>query len=216
MSARCDCRGEEGRGLRPVNLIIAGVGGQGILLVTKVLAEAAVADGLEVVVSEVHGMAQRGGSVVSTVRFGEAPSPLLGRGEADAILALEPMESLRVLHLASPATVVVSSSTAVPPLDVVLGKGEYPPSEQIFRKLRAATQHVYTVDSRKIATDLGVPAVANVILLGILLETGVLPIRLETVRRVLAAQVPEGTEEINLKALEMGLDLGAEEVVGSS
>lgn len=198
--------------MRTVNLIITGVGGQGVLLVTRVLAEAALEAGGRATVGEVHGMAQRGGAVVSTVRFGPATSPLIGRAEADAILALEPMEALRVLDRASPRTIVVTSMKAVAPLLVVLGRAEYPPVGDIFQDLMGATRHVYGVDADGIAADLGAPVVANVVLMGALLGTGVLPLDLPSVRSRLAFHVPPETLEVNLQALDLGLQLATEKV----
>lgn len=198
--------------MRAVNLVITGVGGQGVLLATRVLAEAALRAGGQATVSEVHGMAQRGGAVVSTVRFGPVSSPLIGRGEADAILALEPMEALRVLDRASPHTVIVTSMKAVAPLTVVLGRAEYPPMGGIFQDLTAVTRRVYGVDAERIAGDLGAPVVANVVLMGALLGTGVLPLDLQPVRDRLVAHVPPKTLEVNLKALDIGLQLATEEV----
>lgn len=194
------------------NLVITGVGGQGVLLVTRVLAEAALSRGTEATVSEVHGMAQRGGSVVSNVRFGPASSPLVSRGEADAIMALEPMEALRVLDRASSKTVIVASMATVAPLMVLLGKVEYPPMDILFRDMMAVTRRVYGVDAEGIAAQVGSPVVSNVVLLGALLGTRVLPIELEAVRESLSRQVPLRTLELNLKALEIGLDLTSAEV----
>lgn len=190
--------------MRPVNLVIAGVGGQGVLLVAKVVAEAALDEGIESATSEVHGMSQRGGSVVSTVRLGGSSSPLIGRGDADAILALEPMETLRVIDFASPRTVVVCSTTAIPPMGVLLGKEEYPPLDAMLRRLRAVTRRVYAIEAERTADDLGAPVVANVILLGALLGTGVLPLRAEAIRKRLLAHVPPDMAKVNLEALEAG------------
>ncbi len=177
---------------------------------TRVLAEAALADGLEATASEVHGMAQRGGSVVSTVRFGGSNSPLVGRGEADAILALESMESLRVLDLAHPGTVIVYSQTAVPPLGAILGREEYPSHKSVAKRLKAISRRVYSVDSDKIARDLGSSVVANTVLLGVLLGTIQLPVNSETILQRLLAVVPEGTEDINRRALLKGISLGSQ------
>ncbi len=188
-------------------MVIAGVGGQGVLLVARVVAEAALNEGMESTTSEVHGMSQRGGSVVSTVRLGNLSSPLIGRGEADAILALEPLESLRVLDYASSGTVVVCSTTAIQPTGVLLGKEQYPPLDVVLRRLRAVTRHVYTIEAERTAKDLGASVVANVVLLGALLGTGVLPLGAEAVRKSLQAHVPPGMAKVNLEALEAGLSL---------
>ncbi len=198
--------------MSPVNLVITGVGGQGVLLVTRVLAEAAVDMGLGVIVSEVHGMAQRGGSVVSSVRFGEAFGPLVGQGAADAVLALEPMEALRVADRACPDTVIVVATRAVPPLAVVLGKEPYPPVDGIFKELMSVSRHVYSIEADRIADSLGAPVVHNVVSMGALLSTGVLPLEMEAVRRRLSANVPEQTVEVNTQALDMGYQLASQQV----
>jgi indolepyruvate ferredoxin oxidoreductase beta subunit len=190
--------------LRTVNLVITGVGGQGILLLTRVLSETALDLGMSVAVSEVHGMSQRGGPVVSTLRFGEGCCPLVARGEADAILAMEPMEALRVLERASSRTVIVTAIETVPPMGVILGEDVYPPVGEIFRRLMSVTKRVYGVDTARIARSLGAPVVANIVLLGALLGTGVLPLRVESIRDCLRSHVPRRLVDVNLKALDIG------------
>ncbi len=197
--------------MNPVNLIITGVGGQGVLLVTRVLAETASVQRLGVTVSEVHGMAQRGGAVVAMVRFGEAQSPLIGRGEANAILALEPMEALRVLDWASNSTVIVASTRGVLPLAVVLGMEAYPPMDRVFQQLMAVSRNVYGIDADKIANSLGSPVVQSVVLLGALLGTGVLPVEVNLVREGLAGAVPEPTLDVNLRALDVGYQITSQQ-----
>ncbi len=197
-----------------INLVVAGVGGQGVLLVTQILAEAAIHRSQRAIVSELHGVAQRSGSVVANVRFGDASSPLIGRGQADAILSLEPMEALRVLSRASSRTVIVTSMKPEAPLTVILGEEEYPSVGDIFADLMSVTRRVYGVDAERVAADLGAAVVTNVVLMGALLGTGVLPLDLPSVRERLVAHVPPETREVNLQALDIGLQLAAEDTGG--
>jgi indolepyruvate ferredoxin oxidoreductase beta subunit len=119
-----DCPAGSGESL---DILLAGVGGQGILLISRVLGEAAIRSGVHFVMSEVHGMAQRGGVVTSHIRLGEVHGPLISRGTADVLVALEPVESLRAIEMAGAGTTVISTTRRVIPFTVAVGGDEYPP-----------------------------------------------------------------------------------------
>ena len=186
------------------SILIGGVGGQGVVLMARILAEAALAQGVNATMSEVHGMSQRYGSVVSTVRFGATQTPMVKKGEADAIVGLEPLETLRLLPWAYRKTVVVTALTPIRPLLVVLGKESYPSLEDIHRQITERAGRVLTIDADRIARSIGNEIVANSVLLGALMGTKVVPVSLEAVRKALVAHVPAKVAPANLEALDIG------------
>ncbi len=148
------------------NIVICGVGGQGIILASNVLCTAAFAEGNDVKKSEVHGMAQRGGSVITHVRFGKkVHSPLIEQGTADLILAFEKLEALRYLNYVKPEGMIIVNDREIPPMSVLVGAAEYP--QDIDRKLRRRGRTLF-VDADERALELGNIRTANIILLGVL------------------------------------------------
>lgn len=152
-----------------LNFLLVGVGGQGILLASDILAEVGLRTGHEVKKSEVHGMAQRGGSVVCHVRWGDRVySPLTGKGEVDYLVAMELLESLRYVNFLRPEGMAIVNRQRLLPLAVTSGGQEYPGDERIERVLRQAAREVYIVPALATAEELGEARVANVVLLGVL------------------------------------------------
>ena len=184
-----------------MNVLICGVGGQGILLASDVLAQAALNEGLDVKKSEVHGMAQRGGSVVSHVRFGpKVYSPLIEEATADFVLAFEKLEGLRYLHfLASKGTIIVDT-LELPPLSVLAGKESYPPD--IPGTIRKKTKRAYFIDGSETAKKLGNIRTQNVVLLGAL--SHFLKFKPASFKDALAALVKPKFLELNLQAFAVG------------
>jgi len=190
--------------LTKCNVILAGVGGQGVLLLAEILGNAAVEDGFNVRVSEIHGMAQRGGAVVSDVRIGEkALAPTVLEGTADAIVGLEPMEALRNIKYASDKALILVNTTVTKP-GATSQSMTYPSLEAIMEKIRVFTNNIITVNATDIAKTLGNVAVQNIVMLGALAAAGKLPLRLETIRNSIRASISERYVEINLKAFESG------------
>jgi indolepyruvate ferredoxin oxidoreductase beta subunit len=186
------------------NIVLAGVGGQGILLLAEILGSAAVEDGLNVRVSEIHGMAQRGGAVVSNVRIGEKTlAPTILEGTADAIVGLEPMEALRNIKYASNKALILINTTVTKP-GVTSRSMAYPSLETILGKIRVFSENIMTIDATDIARTLGNVAVQNIVMIGGLAATGKLPLKLETIRNSIRASINERYVEINLKAFEAG------------
>lgn len=186
------------------NIILAGVGGQGVLLFAEILGDAAVQDGLNVRASEIHGMAQRGGAVISDVRIGEkALAPTILEGTADVIVGMEPMEALRSIRYASNKTLVLLNTTAIKP-SAIPQSAVYPPLESILEKIRLFTKSIFTIDATDIARSLGSVAVQNIVMLGALTATGKLPFKSETVKDSISAAVSTKYVEINLTAFEAG------------
>jgi indolepyruvate ferredoxin oxidoreductase beta subunit len=153
--------------MNPINFVIAGVGGQGALLVSHIIAEVGISQGLEVKMSEVHGMSQRGGSVSSHVRWGcPVWSPVIGEGEADYLISLEKLEALRFAPMLRFGGVFVVGSSKIPPLTVSAGVDHYPTDVELQQLLTQFSQKVYFVPTTELAENLGNPRVHNIVLLG--------------------------------------------------
>ncbi len=183
------------------SIFITGVGGQGIILASELLSDVALVADFDVKKSEVHGMAQRGGSVISTVRFGEKVySPLVSPGEADIILAFEPLEALRTLHYAKPEAKVVVNSRPIMPATVASGAAEYP--GDIFEQIKAQVPDVLVVDGLKLARDAGTVRAVNVVLIGALSKY--LPFTDEQWQKVMKTRIPGKFLEANQKAFALG------------
>lgn len=197
--------------MRPVSILVGGVGGQGVILTARVLAEAALASGLEAQMSEVHGMSQRYGSVVSTVRIGRVATPLVKHGEADAIVGLEPLETVRLLSWASRETVIVTALVPIRPLGVNLGLEAYPTVEDLLGRMRERAARVIAIDAQQVAQSIGEGIVANAVLLGALQGTQVVPIPLEAVRASLLRRVPSRFAAANLEALDIGYGVAVQD-----
>jgi len=155
--------------MKPINFLLAGVGGQGTILASDVLAAIGLSIGQDVKKSEVHGMAQRGGSVTTFVRWGDKVySPLIGPGEADFFLAFEKLEALRYAEMLRPGGIVLVNDYTIAPLSVSSGGDVYPDDERIKTVLGAATSSLYLVPATTLAESLGNARVNNVVLLGAL------------------------------------------------
>ncbi len=189
------------------NIEIVGVGGQGILTSSQVIGKAAMAKGLDVFMSEVHGMAQRGGVVVTTVKLGEKVySPLIGDGDADVILGFEPIETYRAISKASEDTWVVTNTAPIVPFTVSTGKQTYPDIGEIYKALDEVTDKFVKMDARKLAIEAGAAITQNIVMVGALTATGVLPMSKEEMLDSVRQSVPERFMEINEKAFLKGFE----------
>jgi indolepyruvate ferredoxin oxidoreductase beta subunit len=187
--------------------VLAGVGGQGTILAAEILGAAAVKDDLNVRVSEIHGMAQRGGAVTSSVRIGEgALSATVLEGQADVLLGFEPLETLRTLRFASEKTLVIMSDEQIPPAALAAKKADYPDTEKIVRMIHLFTNRLIIVHTKRLAKEAGSALALNVILLGALTATGQLPVRTDSVVEALRDLVPAKHLEKNLKAFKLGYE----------
>lgn len=183
------------------NIIIAGVGGQGTLLASKMMGSAFIEKGYDVKVSEVHGMSQRGGSVVTYVRYGDKVySPLIDRGEADMIIAFEQLEAARWLSYLKPCGVLIASTQKIDPMPVIMGKTDYP--ENILEEIKEKGVKVIAVDALKLAEQAGSAKSTNVVLLGV--AAHFLGFDREMWEQVVRSSVPPKTVNINEKAFELG------------
>lgn len=187
------------------NIMIVGVGGQGTLLTSRILGGLAIGAGYDVKLSEVHGMAQRGGSVVTFVRYGaEVAEPIVEEGQADVIIAFERLEAMRYSHFLKPEGVLVINDWRIDPMPVVIGAAQYP--ENIIETL--AEEHtVYRVDATEEAKSLGNPRVFNLIVLGIAAQH--MDFSQEEWHTVIKNTVPPKTIDINIAAFERGYSLEA-------
>ncbi len=182
------------------NIMIVGVGGQGSLLASRILGRAATDAGYDVKVSEVHGMSQRGGSVVTYVRFGdEVYSPVVGRGDADVILSFELLEAARWLPYLKADGVMVTSTQQINPMPVITGAAVYPGT--ILEDMRCLGVNVRAYDAQAIAEEAGSVKASNVALIG--LAADVLGFERDVLRGAVAACVPPKALEINLKAFDL-------------
>ncbi len=190
----------------PLNLIITGVGGQGNVLASQIVATAAIKEGLYATVGETYGASQRGGGVLSHVRLSRQTQcgPLTPEGQADIVVGMEPMEALRVIaDFGNPETRVIVSPRPIYPIWVLAGQATYPPVEEVFKKLRELTGEVKVIEP---ATDGGTALPTNVLLVGALAGSGMAPISIsafeETLREILTAK----TMELNIQAFKKGVE----------
>ena len=184
---------------------IVGVGGQGVLLASMVLGNAAMDMGFDVAMSEVHGMAQRGGSVLSTVRFGDGVvSPLEAVGSADMIMGFEPVETCRNLSLGNRDTVVLMNMDPVLPSMVAAGFEEYPSLDLLKERVSSENPNTITIDATDISVKAGKAVAANAVMIGAVAAVKGFPIPKDVLLKALMSQVPEKFRELNAKAFEMG------------
>ncbi|SPF50865.1 Indolepyruvate oxidoreductase subunit IorB [Syntrophobacter sp. SbD1] len=187
-----------------IRLIIVAVGGQGNLLSSSILGEAALLSGIPVGMSEIHGMAQRGGVVESAMLFGDALSTVISDGEADVLVGFEPSETLRALKKCNRNTVVITNLAPLPPFTVAMGKGVYPDLDRLQDLIRAKTEKLIAMDALKLAKQAGSNLAVNMVLLGALIQTGKIPVSAENVKQAMRTKVKPAFLEINLKAFELG------------
>lgn len=187
------------------NIQLVGVGGQGVLLASTVLGNAAVAEGMEAVMSEVHGMAQRGGSVQCSVRIGQdIYSPLIPKGGTDLLLGFEPVETLRSVTSVSRGAYIITNTSPVVPISVSIGQGTYPSLDEIIEALRSVNDHVVAVDATAKAIEAGRAITANAVLIGAIAAVKGFPLSKQRVLDALLEAVPAKARDVNVKAFELG------------
>ncbi|OPY50550.1 MAG: Indolepyruvate oxidoreductase subunit IorB [Methanosaeta sp. PtaU1.Bin112] len=184
------------------DMVIVGVGGQGVILISDVLGRAAVMAGKPVCGAETHGMAQRGGSVINHTRIGCRFSPMVASGGADLLVALEPAEALRFAQFLSPTGVALVNTRPVLPSTVTSGKAEYPPLKDILAPLRAHSSKVIAMNATALAETAGSAQAMNVVMLGAL--SRYIPLAEDLVLEALSQVVPPRFLEINKKAFALG------------
>jgi indolepyruvate ferredoxin oxidoreductase, beta subunit len=187
------------------NISIVGVGGQGVILMSELLGNAAIQDGLNVKGSEILGMAVRGGSVSSMIRIGrDVYGPLIPTGKCDVLVGMEPAEALRNISYLNRSSTVVLNMESVIPFTVSLGASKYPDIEDIIEKLSQAAGRVITLNASRIAREASNQQAANVVMLGALFGTGGIPINENTIKKEIEARIPARLVTVNLKAFDLG------------
>jgi indolepyruvate ferredoxin oxidoreductase beta subunit len=185
-------------------LIIVAVGGQGNLLASKVIGEAALISGVPVRMSEIHGMAQRGGVVESAIVFGDAQSTIISDGEADVLVGFEPVESLRALNKCNSDTVVITSLSPLSPFTVTTGTSKYPSLNVLQELIRTKTAKLIAFDAAALAKEAGNVLSVNMVLLGALIQTGTVPLSADNIKEAIIKRTRKTFVESNLKAFDIG------------
>ena len=195
--------------MNTTRLIIVAVGGQGNLLASSVLGEAALLSEIPLNMSEIHGMAQRGGVVESSLVFGGAKSPIIADGEADVLVGFEPAETLRALERCNANTVVITSLAPLMPFTVNIGKGVYPDLKQLQDLIRAKTSKLIAFNAATLAKESGNVLAVNMVLLGALAQTEILPFSADTIKKAMQRKTKKAFLDSNLKAFDLGFSAAA-------
>lgn len=186
--------------MKSYSVMIVGVGGQGTLLASRLLGNAVISEGYDVKVSEVHGMSQRGGSVITYVRFGEkVASPIIEKGEADLIIAFEQLEAARYLPYLKKGGRIVVNTQKIDPMPVVTGAATYP--DGVIEQLKEKA-NITALDALSLAVEAGTSKAVNVVLMGVVAKH--MEFKKEVWEKVIEETVPPKFKELNLKAFELG------------
>jgi indolepyruvate ferredoxin oxidoreductase, beta subunit len=189
--------------VKKMDILVTGVGGQGVVLASDIIAETALMAGFDVKKTDTLGMAQRGGSVVSHVRLTpKVWSPLIKEGDVDLLLAFEKLEAARWGHYLKPGAIAIVNSYEQPPLSVSLGQEKYPADDEIAATLKRRTDHIYFIDGNKKAAELGNIRTLNIYMLGCF--SAFAPIDVAIWKESVSRRMPENIREINLTAFAMG------------
>jgi len=185
------------------SLLLVGVGGQGTILVSKILSEGLMEEGYDVKMAEIHGMSQRGGSVTTQIRFGDKVySPTINEGEADVLVSFEKLEAVRSIdHLKKGGTLIINEEEIMP-LPVLTGDDKYP--ENIMEEINSKIDNVYSLNARTIAEELGEPRSQNIVILGMTVRA----LGLENIDWVekIKKFLPEKVHDVNIRAFERGFN----------
>jgi indolepyruvate ferredoxin oxidoreductase beta subunit len=196
-----------------LNVIITGVGGQGNILASHILATAAISNGFHTTIGETYGQSQRGGAVMSHVRLSRELQfgPLIPEGGADVIVGLEPMETLRVAAMyANPSTKIIVNPRPNYPLMVLYGAAEYPEVSELLERLREMAEAVKVVESTELAKEAGEAMASNVVMVGALAGSGWVPVPIGTFTGVLKDVIPPKVLAVNQQAFQLGIDSAKE------
>jgi indolepyruvate ferredoxin oxidoreductase beta subunit len=189
--------------INKLDILVTGVGGQGVVLASDIIGETALAAGFDVKKTDTLGMAQRGGSVVSHVRLAQKVwSPLIKEGEVDLLLAFEKLEAARWSHYLKPGAVTIVNTYEQPPLSVSLGQEKYPDDDETKKALRRRTDRIYFIDANKKAQELGNVRTLNILMLGCFSVFASIDVAVW--KESISRRLPENVREINLAAFDMG------------
>jgi len=185
-------------------LIIVAVGGQGNLLVSRIIGEASLLSNIPVRMSEIHGMAQRGGVVESSIVFGDAKSTIISDGEADVLVGFEPLESLRALNKCNAGTIVITNLSPLSPFTATTGGSTYPDLDVLQALIREKAAKLIALNATALAKEAGNILSVNMVLLGSLVQTGSLPLSVESVKKAIQTRTRKSFLESNLTAFDLG------------
>jgi indolepyruvate ferredoxin oxidoreductase beta subunit len=191
----------------PLNVIIGGVGGQGNVLASQILGEMLIAEGYIITIGETYGASQRGGAVMSHLRISTRDqfSPLIPEGRCDLLVALEPVEALRILDTyGHPGVMTLLNTRPIYSIDVISGNATYPEISEVIAKVKALSKRVWILNATELAMQIGDPIFSNIVMLGALFGTEVLPLRREGFESVIQDLLPSRVLEENLKAFDRG------------
>lgn len=193
----------------PLNLIICGIGGQGNILLSRMIGRTLARKGYFVSIGETFGAAQRGGSVSSSLRISEKKDygPLIPKGRAHVILSLEPLEALRILNtFGNSDTIIITNTQPIYPVGVLSKRFEYPDLEKLRAAIHKLSQSPWFLNSMKLAMELKSPIVSNIVMLGALIGSKKIPITIEEVEEEINNWFPLSKADLNLRALNMGFN----------
>ncbi len=194
--------------MREFNILVVGVGGQGVLKLAQLICEVSLIENMNVVMSEIHGMAQRGGSVFSEVRIGDVLSPIFEDGEGDFIISLEPSEILRYVNKIKKDSIIIINDEPIIPFTVSLGISKYPQKEKIYEELKSITENLYILNGTKILNEKGVPFSLNTFMFGAFSYLNPLNYSLENFYKVLEKEFKGKFFDLN----KISFDTGREEI----
>lgn len=193
--------------LKESNILITGVGGQGVILMSELLGRAAIADNLRVRGSEILGMAVRGGSVTSSIRIGDdVHGPLIPTGKCHVLVGMEPSEALRNIAYLSKSSLVLINKAVTIPFTVSIGESSYPSLEEILGQLSKASGRIVEMDAAKTAQEAGSRLATNVVMLGALFGTEQLPIKIATIKEIITERFPAKLAPVNIRAFDLGYE----------
>jgi indolepyruvate ferredoxin oxidoreductase beta subunit len=194
----------------PFNVIIGGVGGQGNVLASQILGEMLVSQGYVITIGETYGASQRGGAVMSHLRISTKDqfSPLIPEGQCDLLVALEPVEGLRILaHYGNPRVMTLLNTRPIHPMDVISGNAAYPEVSKVIEKIKELSRRVWTLNATEVALEMGDPIFSNIVMLGAIYAIEVLPIHRKGFELVITDLLPSRTLDENLKAFDQGREV---------
>ena len=186
------------------NILIVGVGGQGVLKLAEMICEVSLLENKNAVMSEIHGMAQRGGSVFSEVRIGDILSPIFEDGEGDLLISLEPSEVLRYVHKLRKDSIILINDSEIIPFTVSLGISSYPKKEEIYESLKNITERIYIINGTKILEEKNISYTLNTFMFGVFSYINPLNFSLENFYKVLEKSFKGKNFDLNKLSFELG------------
>jgi indolepyruvate ferredoxin oxidoreductase, beta subunit len=202
----------------PLNLIVCGVGGQGNILIARLVGRTLASNGYFVNIGETFGAAQRGGSVFSSLRISKKREygPIISKGQGHVIIGLEPLETLRMLSLfGNPETVALANDREVYSVDALGARDKYPDKIKLMRTIEISTRKAWTIPATQIALELGAPVVANIVMLGAVVGANVLPLNTHQIKEEIRNSVPLSKVDINLEAFSRGMAVTCEKTMNA-